>query len=467
MTTLLRPLVAGIALTLSSTMTLADTLAEIYELAVQNDAKLKAAEATYKANIETELQARSALLPQLNATATYQDSNGDIINQPRFLVPPVEGDTDSESESYNISLQQQVFDLPAWFSFKSGQSLSAQAEAQLAADQQDLIVRTAEAYFNVLRSLDNLEASKAEVRATQQQLEQTQQRFDVGLIAITDVHEARAVYDNTVVLRLTDEGDVGTSYEALTVLTNEIHDDIWLLTKDFPVTNPEPMSRDEWVRFALENNFSLQAAIAGAEASHQNAQSKKMEHLPKLTASYSYTEYDEDGSFDPIGSTSFPTGTDSEEGVFGLSLNMPLYTGGRISSQRRQAYEQFNASREIEIDTRRTVVQATRSLHITVLTDVQRVNARLQAIVSTRSALEATQAGYEVGTRNIVDVLQARRALYASIRDYANSRYDYVINLLKLKQQSGTLSPQDIYDLNKWLVTPDSPDARQYDLLEN
>jgi outer membrane protein len=186
---------------------------------------------------------------------------------------------------------------------------------------------------------------------------------------------------------------------------------------------------------------------------------------PELTASYSYSEFDEDGSFDP-GGAPVPTGTENNEGVFGLSLNMPLYSGGRISSERRQAYEQFNASRETEIDTRRTVVQATRSLHITVMTDVQRVKARQQAIVSTKSALEATQAGYEVGTRNIVDVLQARRALYSSIRDYANSRYDYVINLLKLKQQAGTLSPQDIYDLNKWLLSADSPNVRQYDLIK-
>jgi outer membrane protein len=189
----------------------------------------------------------------------------------------------------------------------------------------------------------------AQERATQQQLEQTQQRFDVGLIAITDVHESRAVFDGAVVRRLTDEGNVGTSYEAISVLTGDIHSDLWLLNKDFPVINPDPVSRDDWVQFALNNNYSLKAAIAGAEASHQNAQAKKMEHLPKLTASYSYSEFDEDGSFDP-GGAPVPTGTENNEGVFGLSLNMPLYSGGRISSERRQAYEQFNASRETEID---------------------------------------------------------------------------------------------------------------------
>ena len=440
----------------------ADTLVDIYELAVNNDAKLKTAKANYNANIETEKQARSALLPQINASASYEDSDAETNSQ-FSNIPATIGDTDSESERYSISLQQPLFDLPAWFTFKQGQSISEQAEAQLAADQQSLIIRTAEAYFNVLRSLENLAASRAEERATQQQLEQSQQRFEVGLIAITDVHESRAVYDRTVVQRLTDEGNVGTNYEAISVLTGQDHNNLWLLSKDFPVTDPDPVTRDDWVQFALKNNYQLKAAMAGAQASQQNARAKKMGHLPKLTASYTYSEFDQDGVFKQAGGGSTITGNQSDEGIIGLSMTMPLFTGGRISSERRQAYEQFNAARETEVDVRRTIVQSTRSLHIAVLTDVQRVKARKQAIVSTQSALEATQAGYEVGTRNIVDVLDARRSLYASIRDHANSRYDYVINLLKLKQQAGTLSPQDIYDLDKWLRSPDSPSVQQYE----
>lgn len=439
----------------------ADTLVDIYELAVNNDAKLKTAKANYNANIETEKQARSALLPQVNASASYEDSDAETNSQFAFGASTI-GDTDSETETYSISLQQPLFDLPAWFSFKRGQSISEQAEAQLASDQQSLIIRTAEAYFDVLRSLENLAASKAEERATQQQLEQSQQRFEVGLIAITDVHEARAVYDRTVVQRLTDEGNLGTSYEAISVLTGQDHNNLWLLSKDFPVADPDPITRDDWVQFALKNNYQLKAAMAGTQASQQNARAKKMGHLPKLTASYTYSEFDQDGVF-KSGGTSTITGNQSDEGVIGLSLTMPLFTGGRISSERRQAYEQFNAARETEVDVRRTIVQSTRSLHIAVMTDVQRVKARKQAIVSTQSALEATQAGYEVGTRNIVDVLDARRSLYASIRDHANSRYDYVINLLKLKQQAGTLSPQDIYDLDKWLRSPEPPSAQDYE----
>lgn len=468
---LFKPLSMAITLLISSQLGYADTLLDVYELAMKNDAKLKAAEANYRANIEVENQALSALLPQVNATVSYEDSEGERKSGSVFELAgtPINSltndDSDDSVESYRASLEQTVFDLSAWYTLKSGKQTTKQAEAQLAYDQQAVIVRTAEAYFNVLRARDNLEAARAEERATQRQLEQTQQRFDVGLIAITDVHEARAVYDDTVVQRLTYEGNVGTAYEALTVLTGQTHANLWLLNKGFPVTDPNPMARDEWVDFALENNYSLKAVQYAMQSSQENAKSKKMEHAPTVTASYNYNKAHNDGYSSSNIAPDFtqkPSFTDSETTAWGVTLQVPIYSGGRVSAQRRQAYEQYNAARENEIDTRRTVIQATRSLHLTTTTDVQRVKARSRGIISTRSALEATQAGYEVGTRNIVDVLQAQRALYGSIRDYANSRYDYVLNMLRLKQQAGTLSPQDIIDLDKWLVASDSTNASEY-----
>ena len=322
----------------------------------------------------------------------------------------------------------------------------------------------AEAYFYVLRALDNLEAAKAEERATKRQLEQTQQRFDVGLIAITDVHEAQAVYDNTVVQRLTDEGNLGTSYESLTVLTGQSHSNLWLLNKDFPVINPDPMARSEWVDFSLQNNNALKAALYGMEAARENASSKKMEHAPRLTAQIGYSDSDEDitrSQFGPPPSSAEINNT-TDGTSWSINFELPIYSGGRISAQRRQAYEQYNVALQNKIETQRVVIKNARASHITVVTDVQRVKARQQAIKSTSSALDATQAGYEVGTRNIVDVLQAQRSLYSSIRDYANSRYDYVLNMLKLKRAAGTLTPQDIFDINNWVVAPGSPTANQY-----
>ena len=460
---LLRPLSMALAFCAASSLSNADTLADIYELALKNDAQLKAAEASYLANIEIEEQAFSALLPQISASGSYQDDDFDSAGFNQNALAVIESNYQADTTSYGISLQQNILDLSAWFRFKSGKERTKQAQAQFSFDQQDVIVRVAEAYFDVLRQIDNLEASKAEERATKRQLEQTQQRFDVGLIAITDVHEARAVFDTTVVRRLTDEGNLGTSLESLTVLTGQEHQNLWLLDKDFPVVDPDPMSRDEWVQFALKNNYALKAALYAAESARQNATAKRMGHAPTITGSLSYNDQDRNGEVSVTGtSLIIPQDQESDGTSRVLRLQVPLYSGGRVSSIRRQAYQQYNVALQNKIETQRVVIRNARSSHLTVSNDVQRVNARQQSIVSTSSALDATEAGYEVGTRNIVDVLQAQRSLYSSIRDYANSRYDYVLNMLRLKRAAGILTPQDTYDISKWLVEPGAPTANQY-----
>ena len=449
----------------------ADTLLSIYEQALANDATLKASEATYKANLEIEKQALSALLPQLSASASYSqtdlDTTADRIDfssSGAVLDIPTRTNLDATSKDYGAVLEQSLIDIPLWFGFKSGQQTSKQAAAQFAYDQQDLILRVATAYFNVLQALDNLEASRAEERATKRQLEQTQQRFDVGLIAITDVYEAQASYDDTVVQVLIDEGEVGTNYQALTVLTGTMPGELWRLSKDFPVVNPDPLDRSAWVDFALENNYSLQAAYYAMRAAKENATAQKMEHLPKLTGAASYSDNDTnaDVRYSRPFDAKLPQNSKSDGTVWSVNLSVPLYTGGFISSQRRQAYELYNVALQDHINTQRTVVQDTRASHITVLNDVQSVKARQQSIVSSSSALEATEAGYEVGTRNIVDVLQARQSLYDSIRDYSTDRYSYIIDYLTLKQAAGTLSPEDIFYINRWIVAPNSPDANPF-----
>ncbi|MBB3048359.1 outer membrane protein [Litorivivens lipolytica] len=452
------PLALAGLFSLSSSLGFGESLSQIYELALKNDATLKAAEATYRANLETEKLSRSALLPQIGATSTYRDTEfeGESFGITNFQPPQygkVPSERDTDTLTHSVTLSQPLFDLSAWFSFRAGKATSKQARAQFAADQQDLIIRTAEAYFNALRANENLEAARAEERAAKRQLEQTQQRFDVGLIAITDVHEARAVFDNTVAQRLSFEAQLGTAFEALSVLTNQGHSSLNRLSEEFPVTQPVPADRAEWVEFAIANNHLLTAARYATQSSYQNARSKKAEHLPTLSGSYSYSTDDTEGT----SKTSNPLASDivdehANTETIQVQLSVPLFSGGGVSASRRQAYNQYLAAEQNRIGTQRRVVQQTRSLHLTVGTDVQRIKARKQNIVSAQSALDATKAGYEVGTRNIVDVLQSQRSLYAAIRDYANARFDYVLNMLKLKQQAGNLSPQDIYNLDKWLI---------------
>jgi outer membrane protein len=439
----------------------AESLRDIYELALENDATLKAQEAQYLAGLEDRNAALAPLLPQVTAGVTRQESDTDTTS-PGIIGfdntgTPVIGDTfdntDIRTDTYQISLQQAIFNLPAWFSFQSGKELSKQAEATFAANQQNLIVRVVEAYLAVLRAQDNLKASRARERAFERQLEQNRQRFEVGLIAITDVYEAQAAYDLAQVDRISDENAVAVALENLSVLTAKRHDNLDILVENFEVNKPEPLDRAAWVDFALENNFNLKAAKYAEEAARQNATARKMAHAPTISGNARYSESERTGSRfqDPASIFNIPPNSDTESTAWTIELAVPLYSGGAVSAERRRAAQQFNAAREQRINLTRQTVTDARSLHMTVLNDVARVAARKQSIVSSRSALDATEAGYEVGTRNIVDVLNAQNTLFAALRDYANSRYDYINNILRLKEQAGLLSPEDIIRLDSFL----------------
>ena len=461
--------VALLALTLSlgSFATQADSLLDIYELALENDAQLRSEEATYLANRERENLGLSALLPQIGADYSRSGSDTDTDSESlefddnQLVTIDTTTNNDTISEGFSVSLNQALFDLPAWFSFQSGKELTKQAEATFAGNQQNLIVRVVEAYLAVLRAQDNLEASKAQERAFERQLEQTQQRFEVGLIAITDVYEAQAAYDLSQVNRIVDENNVAVALEQLSVLTGQKHSNLSILKEDFEIKPPEPSDRASWVDFAMENNFSLKAAKYGEEASRQNSKANALEHAFRVSGNYSYSDNETDGSRDIVPDTGFNTSpfnsTDGDR--WEVRVDLPLYSGGAISANRRKAAQEFNAARENRINLSRNTVTATRSLHMTVISDVSRVKARKQSIVSSKSALDATQAGYEVGTRNVVDVLNAQNTLFSSQRDYANSRYDYILDLLRLKEQAGLLSPDDVINLDSYMIVPAAPAA--------
>ena len=449
----------------------ADTLVDIYELALENDAQLKTQIAQYNADIELEKLALAPLLPQARAGYSFTDSENDstrpnvVFNDdplnPGFDQIDVTSVTETETDGYDVSLSQTLFDLSAWFGWRAGKEQTQQAEANLSAAQQDLIVRVVQAYFGVLRAQDNLRASQSQERAFERQLEQTRQRFEVGLIAITDVYEAEAARDLAQVNRIVDENNVAVAKENLSVLTGQKPGALYILGEEFDPRPPEPADRAAWVDFAMSNNYRLAAARFAEEAARQNATSSRMGHAPTVTASYSYQDRETTGSSTqkPESQFNFPPDSEQTNEAWQIRFDLPLSTGGAISASRRRAAEQFNAARESRINlTRNTVTQA-RSLHMTVISDVSRVRAQKQSIVSSQSALDATQAGYEVGTRNIVDVLNAQNTLFRSQRDYANSRYDFIINSLRLKEVAGTLSPEDIARLEGFLLPPAAPTA--------
>ncbi|MBL4567801.1 MAG: TolC family outer membrane protein [Porticoccus sp.] len=436
-----------------------NSLSDIYELSLQNDPQLRAARAAYLAGAESKNISRARLLPQIRAVGEYLEDESEgsatqVLGQNDVFGR--RGQTDTDTKNYSITLSQPIFDLPAWFSFQQGKELSQQAKLQFSADQQSLILRSADSYFDVLRARENLETALAEEKAIKRQLEQIRERFEVGLLPITDVHEAQAAYDNSTVNTLEARGALDIAFEGLTVLTGQPHEQLAGLMPDFPIVKPKPLNREEWVQFALQNNFSLQAAKHAKDAANQNAQAKKYEYMPKLTGSLSY--YDNRSSSDFRGSDlntnqffTSPSETDQDGHSVGVQLSVPIFTGGLVSAEKRKAYQQFIQAKENHIGAQRNTVQQARSQHLQVLTNTARVTARNQAITSAKSALEATQAGYEAGTRNIVDVLIAQRGLYQATRNYANARYDYIGSFLRLKEVAGQLSPEDIYQLNAWL----------------
>ncbi len=445
-----------------------ESLLDIYEIALDNDAQLKAEIAQYRADLELKQLALAPLLPQvrLGASRALRDSENTRLTITEFqngqvVIDEVTNGSRTFTTSYDINLNQTLFDLSAWFDWKSGRERSMQAEATLAAAQQNLIVRVSEGYFGVLRAQDNLLAAKAQERALARQLEQTRQRFNVGLIAITDVYEAEARYDLAGVTRIVEENNVAVARERLSVLTGQSHGQLLLLSDEFTPEAPRPSDRSAWVDFALANNYELAAVRFAEEAARQNAKSRQMGHAPTVSAQLAYSESETDGTVTPPTAFNLPPRSDGYNESFQVRVDLPLYSGGAVSANRRRAAEQFNAARENRINLTRNTVTASRSLHMTVTSDVARVKARKQAIKSTQSALDATVAGYEVGTRNIVDVLNAQNAVFAARRDYANSRYDYVLNSMRLKENAGTLSPEDIAALESFLIEPAAASASE------
>lgn len=418
----------------------AETLKDIYLQALDNDHTFKAAQADRDAGRENKNLGRAALLPQISGNGSMSKTEIDSKTGLAQLPP---GKYDQEEGAYGATLQQSIINLSNWHNYARGKALANAAQAQFAVAEQDLIIRTSNAYFDALRAVDNLATAKAEEDALAHQLEQTKQRFAVGLTAITEVHEAQAAFDSATANRLVADGQLGIAFEALEVLTGQSYNALSPLLDEFPVQSPVPAAREDWVGMAMENNAQLKASSFAAASAEANAKSARAAHLPTLSGSLNYGHSDQD--LEDV------TVQDQDAATVRLDLSVPLFSGGSVSATRRQTYSQYLSAREQYLQTQRDTVQNTRSSHLAVLTAAATVKARKQAIISNRSALEATQAGYDVGTRDLVDVLNAQRNLYTVQRDYFNALYTYVVATLRLKQAAGVLVAADISELDQWL----------------
>jgi len=436
-----RTWILTIALTLgAASPAWSENLLDVLDLAKRYDAQLQAAQAQYRAEREALPLATAALLPQVNVFGSWSKQATDYTKNDFGST----GTVKPSSASLGASLRLPLLRLDAWAGRDAAKAQVAKAEAALKEAEQALLLRVAEAYFQVLSRTDDLELARAEKNAIARQLEQAKQRYEVGLIAVTDVHEAQARYDLAVAQEIAAENALANAREALRVITGQTHEHLLRLSPDTPLVPPTPNDIDAWVAAAKDNSLTLQKARLALQAARARIRQQRAGRLPTLDLSASY-QYNNNqnlfGAFDQEFSTT----------ALSLELNAPLYQGGAISAGTRQARAQADAAhRQLEAN-EREVLRRTREAYLGVLAGMSHVKALRQALLSSESALKATEAGFEVGTRTAVEVLDAQRELYRARRDYARARYDYILNTLRLKQAVSALTEEDLTQVNQWL----------------
>ncbi|CAK2092011.1 outer membrane protein [Vibrio crassostreae] len=433
----LLPLFISAAIGSLSSSAFADTLAEVYDQAKQNDPQLLRSAAQRDAAFEAVTSSRSNLLPQINLTANYDINRGD-----RDTSGVGNSSIDNNTWGAAIGFSQELYQRSSWITLDTAEKTARQSDSAYAAEQQALILRVATAYFEVLRAQDNLEFVRAEKAAVARQLEQTKQRFEVGLSAITDVHDAQAQYDGVLADEVLAENDLTNSYEGLREITGQEHSNLSILDTDRFSASKSSESAVALVEQAEQKNLSLLAARISQDVAKDNISLASSGHLPSLTLDGSYALSDQSNSTQDY---------DQDNLNIGLNLVVPLYTGGNTTSLTKQAeYNYVAASEDLEA-TYRSVVKDVRAFNNNISASIGALRAYEQSVVSAQSALEATEAGFDVGTRTIVDVLDSTRRLYDANKNLSDARYNYILSVLQLRQAVGTLSEQDIVDVNAGL----------------
>src|SRR6202167_4848355 len=446
----------------------ADLLA-VYQRALQNDPQLKEAEATRLAALESKPQALAALLPQISgsgtaskekdAGASNQTETVEVAGGPTIVESfPFNGRVVTITHKYGVDLKQNLFRWENWVALQRADAQVAQAEADYQAAQQDLIARVAQRYFDVLAAEDDLDAQRANVESVNRQLDQAEKRYQVGLIAVTDVQEARAAHDSGAAAVIASKRQLATAQESLREITGDGFDTLARPAEPFELTTPDPSSEDRWVEMALQQNLSLVSSRLAADIARENVSAARGGHYPSLDLVGSRYRENQNGT-DTFNNGSSAGGTtlNENQGTIGLQLTFPLYSGGMVSSQVRQAVYQHRAAKErVERVARQTEHDA-RDSYLGVLSEISRVKALGRGGGANATSLRATESGYERGTRTAVDVLQSRQQWVQAQTDYSRSRYDYMLNVIKLQQAAGILSEQSLGRLNALLTDTPAP----------
>lgn len=429
---------AMLASAIMSPQVWAEDLMDVFSLSLKSDPQLLAEAASRLAVGELDDQAMANFLPQVDLSATTNKTWVDASAQ------NFGGQTDYNNHGYTLSLVQPIYRRENFVQKNQAEIAIDGATASYAVAEQSLILRVAERYFAVLGAEDDLTFALAEKEAIAKQLEQIQQRFDVGMATITDVTEAQAAFDLASAAVIEAENALANANEQLRETTGKYVDDLAELEEESPLVSPEPANINEWSETALAQNPSIMVARANVNTAEQSIELQKSGHYPSLDL-VAQKNYDSQSDGNLSGSSK--THTD----VIGIQLNIPIYEGGAVVSRTREASYRLDEAMQNEEQQRRFVTRQTRESFNGVISGISRVQALKQAVVSNEKALESTQAGYEVGTRTTVDVLNARRNLFSARRDYARSRYDYILNTLRLKQAAGIVTVEDLQQINTWL----------------
>lgn len=434
----LLPILIGLSLSGFSTLSQAENLMQVYQQARLSNPELRKSAADRDAAFEKINEARSPLLPQLGLGADYTYSNG---------YRDANG-VNSNATSASLQLTQTLFDMSKWRALTLQEKSAGIQDVTYQTDQQTLILNTATAYFNVLNAIDVLSYTQAQKDAVYRQLDQTTQRFNVGLVAITDVQNARSQYDTVLANEVTARNNLDNAVEQLRQVTGNYYPELASLNVDGFKTN-KPQAVNALLKEAENRNLTLLQARLSQDLAREQIRQAQDGHLPTLdlTASTGVSDTSYSGS-------KTNSSHNMGQNKIGLSFSLPLYQGGMVNSQVKQAQYNFvGASEQLE-SAHRSVVQTVRSSFNNINASISSINAYKQAVVSAQSSLDAMEAGYSVGTRTIVDVLDATTTLYNAKQQLANARYTYLINQLNVKSALGTLNEQDLVALNNTLGKP-------------
>lgn len=443
----------------------AASLLEVYQQALQSDPRIHEAEARRLAALEAEPQARGLYLPQITASGSWSDVETESSSSSEFPgvgIQTFTRDQRFEDTAWRVELRQTLFRWDQIVNLRRADKTVAKAEADREAAQQDLIVRVGQAYFDVLGAEDRLTSTHANRQAIARQLEQAKQRFEVGLIAITDVQESQAAYDQAVADEIAAKRVLATAREFLREITGEYVSNLSAPGDEFPMRAPDPASELDWVDLALSQNLALVSSRLDEKLARDEISFRRNGHYPTIDLVASTQESDRPGDLrsdlnaDP--DVFLTADNNFQQDSIGIEVTIPIFSGGSTSSRVREAVYLHRAAREQLQRVTRETERQTRDAYLGVLSEMSRVEALEQAVESSRTALEATQAGFDVGTRTIVDVLNSQFNLYRAITLFYQARYDYLMNVLRLKQAAGNLQVQDLEEIDQWLRERPTPE---------